>query len=346
MLTRPRLLRALLGRWDHRVTVVVGGPGLGKTTLLAQTIAENRLAPRGGDVWLGVEPADADGDTLAGDVATALARGSSVPRTGPDLAEPSGSRHGVPGAELTDPDASAIADAMWRRVPTPVCLVFDDVHAVPPASPGATWLAALAETLPANGHLLFARRSAPPIPLGRWSTHSALLELSDDDLLFTDDELAAFAAARGVDGDRLATSGGWAAMAELAASVEGQRAGDYVWEEVLEPLGPERRHILAVVSDLGGADDALRPTCLATPWPLRRRSTAFPSWRGAAMAGGRRIRCGDRPTGWCSRPTTAWRSAGEPRLTSPRADSTTTRTGWSAKPESGTPPPLSFAPHA
>jgi LuxR family transcriptional regulator, maltose regulon positive regulatory protein len=263
-LTRPRLLRALLGRWDHRVTVVVGGPGLGKTTLLAQTIAENRLAPRGGDVWLGVEPADADGDTLARDVATALARGSSVPGTGPDPAEPSGSPHGVPGAEPTNPDASAIADAMWRRVPTPVCLVFDDVHAVPPASPGATWLAALAETLPANGHLLFAGRSAPPIPLGRWSTHSALLELSDDDLLFTDDELAAFAAARGVDGDRLAASGGWAAMAELAASV-GQRAGDYVWEEVLEPLGPERRHVLAVVSDLGGADDALATDVLGHP---------------------------------------------------------------------------------
>ena len=49
-LTRPRLLRALLGRWEHRVTSVVGGPGMGKTTLLAQAVAENRLAPRGEDV--------------------------------------------------------------------------------------------------------------------------------------------------------------------------------------------------------------------------------------------------------------------------------------------------------
>ena len=54
-------------------------------------------------------------------------------------------------------------------------------------------------------------------------------------------------------------------MAELAASVEGQRAGDYVWEEVLEPLGPERRHVLAVVSDLGGADDALATDVLGRP---------------------------------------------------------------------------------
>jgi LuxR family transcriptional regulator, maltose regulon positive regulatory protein len=263
-LTRPRLLRALLRRWDHRVTVVVGGPGLGKTTLLAQAIAENRLAPRGDDVWLGVEPADADGDTLARDAATALAPGSPVPGSGPGRTGPPEGGPGA-GARDTDSHAGAIADAMWRRAPTPVCLVFDDVHAVPPASPGAAWLTALADALPANGHLLFAGRTAPPIPLARLSTHGALLELSEDDLRFTDEELEAFAAARGVDRDRLAGTGGWAAMAELAASVEGQRAGDYVWEEVLEPLGPERRHVLAVVSDLGGADDALASDVLGRP---------------------------------------------------------------------------------
>ena len=43
-LTRPRLLGTLLGRWEHRVTSVVGGPGMGKTTILAQAVAENRLA--------------------------------------------------------------------------------------------------------------------------------------------------------------------------------------------------------------------------------------------------------------------------------------------------------------
>jgi DNA-binding SARP family transcriptional activator/ATP/maltotriose-dependent transcriptional regulator MalT len=259
------LLRALLGRWDHRVTVVVGGPGLGKTTLLTQTIAENRLAPRGDDVWLGVEPADADGETLARDLAGAVVRGLPVPQRGPNGADPYEGPQGVPRGEGAAPDAGAVADAIWHRAPTRVCLVFDDVHSVPQGSAGAAWLAALAEALPANGHLLFAGRSAPPIPFARRGAHGALLELSEDDLLFTDDELAAFAAARGVDGDRLAASGGWAAMAELAASVEGHRAGDYVWEEVLEPLGSERRHVLAVVSDLGGADDALATHVLGHP---------------------------------------------------------------------------------
>src|SRR6187549_3330922 len=72
LLTRPRLLRGLLDRWDHQVVAVVGGPGLGKTTLLAQAMAENRLAPRGEDLWIGLEPPDADGESLAKAVATAV----------------------------------------------------------------------------------------------------------------------------------------------------------------------------------------------------------------------------------------------------------------------------------
>ena len=59
LLARPRLMRTLLGRWECRVTALVGGAGLGKTTVLAQAIAENRLAPRGEDLWFGLETHDA-----------------------------------------------------------------------------------------------------------------------------------------------------------------------------------------------------------------------------------------------------------------------------------------------
>jgi len=58
--TRPRLLRTLIGRFAHRCTVIVAGAGHGKTTLLVQAAAENRLAPRGDDVWLTLEVTDAD----------------------------------------------------------------------------------------------------------------------------------------------------------------------------------------------------------------------------------------------------------------------------------------------
>jgi ATP/maltotriose-dependent transcriptional regulator MalT/DNA-binding SARP family transcriptional activator len=242
-LTRPRLLRSLVGRWNHRVTSLVGGPGLGKTTLLAQAIAENRLAPRGDDVWVGVEPQDSDAERLAAVVADAIDR--AVNGGGPDLADGS-----VPGPGW-------VADAVWRRAPTEACLVFDDVHLLPEGSTAATWLSDVITALPANGHVVFASRTEPPVPLARFGASGSVLRLAEDDLRFSDDELSGFAARRGLDPERFGETGGWPAMAELAASVDRRFTGTYLWEEVLEPLGMLRRHVLTVLSDLGGADDEL-----------------------------------------------------------------------------------------
>lgn len=75
VLARPRLLAVLRDRWERRVTEVVAGPGFGKTTLLAQAVAENQLDPVGRDVWLGcgsIEPA-------ASAVAAALCMGLGAP---------------------------------------------------------------------------------------------------------------------------------------------------------------------------------------------------------------------------------------------------------------------------
>jgi DNA-binding SARP family transcriptional activator len=258
-LTRPRLLRALLGRWEHRVTSVVGGPGLGKTTLLAQAVAENRVAPRGEDVWIGLEQADGDGVVLARDVMAAVSAEGGDRAAGV-----------VPGTMDEAPDPARVADAVWRRAPTALCLVVDDVHWLAPGSPGATWLIALVDALPANGHVLLASRWSPAVSLARLATQGAVLRLAEDDLRFSDDELAGFAARRGVPIGRFDGTGGWPAMAELAASVGHHLAGDYLWEEVLEPLGPERRRVLAVLSDLGGADDGLAGAALGAPVDLAR----------------------------------------------------------------------------
>ena len=110
----------------------------------------------------------------------------------------------------------------------------------------------------------------------RLRTQGAALVVSEDELRFSDEELADFGARRGVGPDRFQDTGGWPAMAELAASVERHLAGAFVWEEVLEPLGPERRHILAVVCDLGGADDDLAAAALGTPVDLGRALDGVP----------------------------------------------------------------------
>src|SRR5918996_1607945 len=213
-LTRSRLLRALLGRWEYRVTSVVGGPGLGKTTLLAQAVAENRLAPRGEDVWIGLDQGDADGVVLARDVMAAVSAGGRDRAAGV-----------VPGTTDEAPDPATVADAVWR--------------------------------------------------------------LAEDELRFSDDELAGFAARRGIALGRFDDTGGWPAMVELAASVRHDLAGDYLWEEVLEPLGAERRRVLAVLSDLGGANESLASAALGAPVDLARVLAGVPLV--AQGAGGWRV---------------------------------------------------------
>ena len=277
-----------MARFDHRVTTVVGGPGLGKTTLLAQAVAENKLAPRGEDVWLGLSPADGDGHALSRDALAALTGTASITAepgpppaadhaaagTGSGAGGGHGSGDAGSGGDGVDP--TVVADEVWRRSPTAVCLVFDDAHLLSAGSPGARWLAALIDALPANGHVVLASRSTPSVPVARLAAQGALLRLTPDDLRFSPDELAGFAARRGIDAARLDDSGGWPAMAELAASVGRDMARDYMWEEVLEPLGPEGRRALAVLSDLGGADDSLASAALGTQVELGRLLDGVP----------------------------------------------------------------------
>jgi LuxR family maltose regulon positive regulatory protein len=257
------------------VTTVVGGPGLGKTTLLAQAVNENRLAPRGEDVWMGLEKGDAHGDMLTRDVMAALSgegdRAAGI----------------VPGTPRAAPDPAAVADATWRRSPTELCLVVDDVHWLAPGSPGVTWLTALVDVLPANGHVLLAGRWSPAVPLARLATQGAVLKLTEDDLRFSEDELAEFAVLRGIALERFGETGGWPAMAELVASVGRDLTGDYLWEEILDPLGPERRRVLAVLCDLGGADDRLASAALGAPVDLVRVLDGVPLV--ATGAGGWRV---------------------------------------------------------
>src|SRR6516225_3283220 len=57
---RLRLVRLLEGRWDRPVTLLVAGPGFGKTTVLAQAVRANQVAPRGIDVWVSCQAAYED----------------------------------------------------------------------------------------------------------------------------------------------------------------------------------------------------------------------------------------------------------------------------------------------
>src|SRR5690348_1564947 len=115
---RLRLVQRLEGRWDRPVTLLVAGPGFGKTTVLAQAVRAHQVAPRGIDVWVSCEAAYEDPVRFA----TAILDAMPVDGHAPGPRATTGPRD--------------VVDALIRWAPLEVCLLLDDVHEIPPGSPG------------------------------------------------------------------------------------------------------------------------------------------------------------------------------------------------------------------
>ena len=129
------------------VTLLVAGPGFGKTTVLAQAVRAHLLAPRGIDAWVSCEAAHED--------SACCAKACSTPCPRTDV--PANPAAGRPGAR-------DVPEALIHRAPLEVCLLLDDVHEIPVGSPGAALLREIARALPATAHLVLSGREAPQFP--------------------------------------------------------------------------------------------------------------------------------------------------------------------------------------
>lgn len=217
---------------------MVGGPGFGKTSLLVSAIGDDvgrRVGDR--DVWLSCTSDDADAESLLAGLGAAL------------------------GVERV-PDLEAVLRAVWVTAPAHTCLVLDDVHEVPPDSGGAALLARLVGELPTNGHVVLASRAAPPFAVAGLAAQGRLERITEDDLLFDEPEQSSFAASRHVDVSVLESSGGWPALAELAATAAEDLVLEYVWDEVLAKIGTDRSRQLAFAAIVGGVDDDVAKAAL------------------------------------------------------------------------------------
>ena len=249
-LLRRRLVDVLARRWDVDVTTVVAGAGLGKSTALAQSIRHNHAHPRGVDAWVSCEPGDEDADHL-GD---AIVRALGAPRAGSDA-------------------AGAVANALRSTSPLAVCLVIDDVHELPAGCSALRLLADVVRALPAHAHLVLAGRTMPALPLARLRAAQRVLDVTQESLVFTGDEIAAVAGTaggHGADLDGLHGLGGWPALVRLAIGSpgsSGRHAGHvncerFVWEEVVSGLGPADLQALLALATMGTADaDTLGALC-------------------------------------------------------------------------------------
>jgi LuxR family transcriptional regulator, maltose regulon positive regulatory protein len=257
LIVRPRLLDALRSRFERPLTAVVAPAGFGKTTLLGQAVSENALSPAGEDRWLTCQRDDTTLSVLASGAFAAVGLSAPVPE---------------------DPRqaAVAVAEALWSAAPRQVALILDDVHLVTRGSPAGEFLGHLVEELPRNGHLVLASRPPLPLSVSRLVATGDAVVLREGDLQFREDEVAAFAESRGVSPELLSDVGGWPALAELTATAGPFAVTGYVWEELLTQLSPERRHALALLVAVGGADEEIATPLLGRDVDLRSLLDGLP----------------------------------------------------------------------
>ena len=232
---RLRLVQLLEGRWDRPVTLLVAGPGFGKTTVLAQAVRAHQVAPRGIDVWVSCEAAYEDPVRFATALLDAMSAGGRA--RGPGLRAAPGPRE--------------VVGALIRRAPLEVCLLLDDVHEIPPGSPGAALLREVVRTLPATAHLVLSGREAPDIPLARREATGEVIRIGGEDLAFTDVEVRALARRLGQDARIAEPLHGWPAMVRLSLAAGPAAPWQYAREEVLSRVSDSQRQTLAALAALG-----------------------------------------------------------------------------------------------
>ncbi|WP_448639733.1 BTAD domain-containing putative transcriptional regulator [Geodermatophilus sp. URMC 63] len=257
LIVRPRLLDVLRSRFERPLTAVVAPAGFGKTSLLGQAVSENALSPAGEDRWLTCQVDDTTLSVLASGAFAAVGLSAPVPE---------------------DPRqaAVAVAEAIWSAAPRHIALVLDDVHLVDRGSLAGEFLGHLVEELPRTGHLVLASRPPLPLSVSRLVATGDAVVLREEDLQFRDDEVAAFAESRGVSPELLSDVGGWPALAELTATAGPFAVSGYVWEELLTQLSPERRHALALLVAVGGADEEIAAALLDRDVDLRSLLDGLP----------------------------------------------------------------------
>jgi LuxR family maltose regulon positive regulatory protein len=278
LVQRLRLTERLpgVGGEAPRLILIAAPAGFGKTTLLAQWLAES---PERRVAWLALDAGDADLRVFLTHVAAA------VHTVEPDAA--------VEALDVLESGAAASLDAVLVSLINdldvlagPTVLALDDYHVIdaPPVHEAVTFLL---DNLPPQVTLAMTTRADPPLPVSRLRARGELVELRAADLRFTTGEAEAFL--NEVMGLRLdpglvaaleARTEGWAVGLQLAALSARSRDGagdvagfvqtfsgshrfvlDYLVEEVLERQPDDLRAFLLDTSVLdqltGGLCDAL-----------------------------------------------------------------------------------------
>ena len=268
LVRRPRLSERLHAGASTRLLLVSAPAGFGKTTLLADWLADS---PTHDVAWLSLDRGDNEQAAFWSGVIAALQ--TVEPTVGADELALLAAPRPPPIAVVLTTLLNQLALLGGETV-----LVLDDYHLVE-AREIQEAMAFLLDHLPPRLHLVIASRADPAIPLARLRARGELVEVRAADLRFTADEVAAYLGevmGLAVTADDVSALGerteGWIAALQLAAlsmqgrdDVTGFIAGftgddryivDYLVEEVLHRQPGPVRDFLLQTSLLGRLDGA------------------------------------------------------------------------------------------
>lgn len=243
ILNRGRVNHLIEQAVGHRVTLLTGQAGAGKTVACAGWAASRPAGRR--PAWLTVDAEDADPARFSRHLTAALCRAGIISA---DQAREL--------SELSPADLPLRIAALTRARAEPAVLVLDDVHELA-GGPVLGLLEELVRKAPNGLRLLLSGRRAPGMPLARLRVSGELADIGSDDLACTPEEVDAYFAMLGrrlTPAEReqaLRWTEGWMAglrLVALGATAEEAQAQaivkDYLWDEVLAPLPARARTLL------------------------------------------------------------------------------------------------------
>lgn len=238
---RPRLVQALAGALDRKLTLLSAPAGYGKTTLLSAW-ARNVGIPV---AWVTLDEADNDPARLFTYLATSLST----------IADGLGAATLAVLNSPLPPSADRLATSLIHDLSGfkgELAMVMDDYHFID-STPVHEAIGLLLRHLPPDTHVVIASRSDPRLPLASLRGAGQLIELRADDLRFTAEETASFLKkSMGLDLPEPALTSlgekveGWAVGLQLAGLALRQREDP---QEFIDEFSGSHRYVIDFLTD-------------------------------------------------------------------------------------------------